>query len=251
MDTQEFYIRHASETEARGPFNLEQLISLAETGSVTNETLFYDATSEQWTVIGDSPTVKAAVFPPKKKLTVRAKEQAPSLNKPATDSSAPISVDDMLAAAEGRTEDTKDKQSGEVAASRAAAVGMWSIVAMFIASAAGEMLPAVDVLMSMDPAKLITHPLAVLGAIDLVFAVLIGLGMVNLYPMVRFRAACGVGFFGIVFLLQGHNAPFVAALAGSAGMYFCTISVSLLPVIVGAAAGIGGLGYVASHFISL
>ena len=63
MDTQEFYIRHASETEARGPFSLEQLVSLAETGSVTAETLYYDATREQWVVIGESPTVKAAVFP--------------------------------------------------------------------------------------------------------------------------------------------------------------------------------------------
>jgi hypothetical protein len=157
----------------------------------------------------------------------------------------------MLAAAEGRTEDTKDKQSGEIAASRAAALGMWSIVGMFLVSAAGELLPAVDIVMSMDPAKLATHPLAILGAIDLVFAVLIGLGMVNLYPMVRFRAACGVGFFGIVFLLQGQHAPFLAAIAGSAGLYFCTISVSLLPVIIGAVVGLGGLGYVASHFITL
>lgn len=251
MDTQEFYIRHASETEARGPFSLEQLVSLAETGSVTAETLYYDATSEQWAAIGDDPAVKAKVFPEKKKLTIKAKEQLPSLNKPQTDSSAPISVDDMLAAAEGRTEDTKDKQSGEVAASRAAALGMWSIVAMFLASAAGEMLPAADVVMSMDPAKLVAHPLAILGAIDLVFAVLIGLGMVNLYPMVRFRAACGVGFFGLVFLLQGQHGPLVAAIAGSAGLYFCTISVSLLPVIAGAVVGLGGLGFVASHFISL
>eukprot|EP01034_Spumella_vulgaris_P008217 gene8217-10456_t len=128
MDTQEFYIRHASETEARGPFSVEQLVSLAETGSVTAETLYYDVTSEQWAVIGDNPAVKSAIFPEKKKLTIKAKEQLPSLNKPQTDSSAPISVDDMLAAAEGRTEDTKDKQSGEVAASRAAALGMWSIV---------------------------------------------------------------------------------------------------------------------------
>ena len=32
--TQEFYIREASENEARGPFNMEQLVSLAETGQV-------------------------------------------------------------------------------------------------------------------------------------------------------------------------------------------------------------------------
>jgi len=251
MDTQEFYIRHASETEARGPFSLEQLVSLAETGSVTADSLYYDATAEQWVVIGDSPAIKAAIFPEKKKLTIKAKEQMPSLNKPKTDSSAPITVDDMLAAAEGRTSETKDKLSGEFAASRAAAVGMWALVLMFIISAAGSMLPAVDVIMTMDPAKIAAHPLAILGAIDLVFAVLLGLGMASLYPLVRFRAACGLGFFGLVFFLQGDHGPLLAAIAGGAGLYLCTVFVSMLPVLITAAVGLSGLGYVAYHFISL
>lgn len=250
MDTQEFYIRHASETEARGPYNLEQLVSLAETGSVTVETLYYDAATEQWAVIGDNPAVKAGIFPEKKKLTIKAKETVGSINKPRTDSLAPITVDDMLAAAEGRSEDTKDKQSGDIAASRAAAIGMWAIVAMFALSAAGEMLPAVDVLMSMDPIKIATNPLAVIGVIDLVFAVLIGLGMVNLYPVVRFRAALGLGFFGLIFFLQGLHAPMLAAIAGSVGLYLCTIFISMLPVIISAGIGIAALGYVAVHFIS-
>ncbi len=251
MDTQEFYIRHASETEARGPFSLDQLVSLAETGSVTVDSLYYDATAEQWVIIGDNPTVKAAIFPEKKKLSIKAKEHMPSLNKPKTDSSAPITVDDMLAAAEGRTSETKDKISGEFAASRAAAVGMWSLVLMFVISAAGSMLPAVDVIMTMDPAKIAAHPLAILGAIDLVFAVLLGLGMASLYPMVRFRAACGIGFFGLVFFLQGDHAPLLAAVAGGLGLYLCTIFVSMLPVLISAALGLSGLGYVAYHYISL
>ena len=45
MATQEFYIRNASETEARGPFNLEQMVSLAEAGQVTADTLYYEAAS--------------------------------------------------------------------------------------------------------------------------------------------------------------------------------------------------------------
>jgi hypothetical protein len=251
MDTQEFYIRHASETEARGPFSLDQLVSLAETGSVTADSLYYDATAEQWVIIGDNPTIKAAIFPEKKKLSIKAKENMPSLNKLKTDSSAPITVDEMLAAAEGRTSETKDKLSGEFAASRAAAVGMWAMVAMFLVSAAGSMLPAVDVVMTMDPAKIIAHPLSILGAIDLVFAVLLGLGMASLYPLVRFRAACGLGFYVLVFFLQGNHAPLLAAIAGSAGLYLCTIFVSMLPVLISAALGLGGLGYVAYYFISL
>jgi hypothetical protein len=251
MDTQEFYIRHASEIEARGPFSLEQLVSLAETGSVTVDSLYYDATTEQWVVIGDSPTIKAAIFPEKKKLSIKAKENLPSLNQIKTDTSAPITVDDMLAAAEGRTSETKDKLSGEFAASRAAAAGMWALVAMFLVSAAGSMLPAVDVIMTMDPAKIAAHPLAILGVIDLVFAVLLGLGMASLYSLVRFRAACGIGFFGLIFFLQGDHGPMLAAIAGGVGMYLCTVFISMLPAIIAAAAGLGGLGYVAYYYISL
>lgn len=250
MDTQEFYIRNASETEARGPYNLEQLVSLAETGSVTVDTLFYDASSEQWTVIGESPSVKAAVFPEKRKLTIKAKENVGSINKPRTDSLAPITVDDMLAAAEGRSEDTKDKQSVEIAASRAAAIGMWSIVGMFVLSAAGTMLPAVDVLMSLDPMKIVSRPMVLVGMIDLTFAVLVGLGMVNLYPVVRFRAALGLGFFGLIFFLQGLHAPMMMAAAGSVCLYLCTIFISTLPVIISGAVGLFSLGYLAFHLIS-
>jgi hypothetical protein len=250
MDTQEFYIRHALETEARGPYNLEQLVSLAETGSVTAETLYYDATTEQWALIGENLQVKAAIFPEKRKLKIKVREGLSSNNKPRTVSLAPITVDDMLAAAEGRSEDTKTKQSGEIAASRAAAIGMSAIVAMFVLSAAGGMLPAVDAFMALDPVKLAAQPLGILGALDLAVAVLVGLGMVNLYSVVRFRAACGLGFFGLVFFLQGLYVPMLAAVAGSVALYLCTIFISTLAVIIAGAVGVGGLGYVAYHFIS-
>ena len=54
MANQEIYVRGATDTEARGPFSMEQLISLVETGQVTAETYFYDAATEQWMVLGSS-----------------------------------------------------------------------------------------------------------------------------------------------------------------------------------------------------
>ena len=68
MVPQEIYIRNASDTEARGPFNLEQLISLAENEQVTRETVFYDTEKEEWVPIGESPDMLTAVYPEKKKL---------------------------------------------------------------------------------------------------------------------------------------------------------------------------------------
>ena len=245
MDTQEFYIRHASETDARGPYNLEEMVSLAETGSVTVETLYYDATTERWAVIGDNPAVKAGIFSEKKKLTIKAGETLGSINKPKADNLAPVTVNDLLAAAEGPSDDPKHKRSGEIAASRAAAIGMWAVVVMFGLSSAGGMLSAVGVLMSLDPIKIATNPLAFIGVIDLVFAVFIGLGMVNLYPAVRFRAALGLGFFGLILFIQGRHAPMLAAIAGSVSLYLCTIFTSMVPVIISAGVGLTALGYLA------
>jgi hypothetical protein len=77
MATQEFYIREASETEARGPFNMEQLVSLAETGQVTVDTFWYDPTLEDWVQIGANDELKASLFPEKRKLRMKVRENIP------------------------------------------------------------------------------------------------------------------------------------------------------------------------------
>lgn len=248
MATQEIYIRNASETEARGPYNHEQLVSLAETGGVTPETLIYDATTEQWVALSTNADLMAVAFPEKKKLSLKAKE-IKTLNKPDEHAKA-ITVDDMLAAAEGRTSDTADKKDPEIAMARAAKIGMWAAIASLVLAAAGEILPGTDALMSMDSAKIIAQPLVVLGAIDIVLAVLLGLGMSSLYPLIRFRAMAGLGLIGFTCYAQGQPLPLIEVAVGSAGLYLCTVFVSLFPVLVGAAAGVVGMGALAWSFIS-
>ena len=248
MATQEFYIRNASETEARGPFNLEQMVSLAEAGQVTADTLYYEASSEEWVAISSSDEVRLAIFPEKKKLRIKPKE-IQSVNR-SSESQAPISVDDMLAAAEGKTAETSDKRDPEAAASAAARVGMWAIVAMLLASAGGEMLPASDAITTLDFGKIAAQPLAFVGIIDLLLAVLIGLGVVTLYPFIRFRAAAGLGLFGFMFFVQGYHAPLIALLVGSLGLYLSTVFLSMLPVVLAFGAGIAGLGAVAYFLLS-
>ena len=58
--------------------------------------------------------------------------------------------------------------------------------------------PASAALVSMEGAQLIANPLVLLGVVDLALAVLLGLGMTNLYPFVRFRAAVGLGWVGFM-----------------------------------------------------
>jgi hypothetical protein len=241
MAMQELYIRNETDTEARGPFNVQQVADLAEAGQVTEETLVYDANTEQWMSIGSNPELKAAIFPEKKKLILKAKE-IKTLNK-ADDTAKPITVTDMLDAAEGRTEDTKGKEDPEVAMARAAKIGMIGAIVTLVLSAAAGILPSTEALMSMDPAKLIASPLVLLGVLDLVLAVLLGLGMTTLYPFVRFRAALGCGLAGFVFYAQGETLPLLAVAAGSAGLYLATVFVSLIPVLVAVLAGIGGMAF--------
>jgi hypothetical protein len=249
MAMQEFYIRNESDTEARGPFNLEQLASLIDSGQLTLETLYYDAIAEHWTTVGSSAELKATLFPEKKKLAVRAKTRVDPLDRSDEDD-APITVDDMLAAAEGRTPDTKEKKDPAEDMARAAAIGRWAAIIALVLAAGGEMLPAADAILSLDPAKLIASPLVLLGAVDVFLAVMLALGVVTLYPVVRFRAALGFGLLGFTFWIHGLTLPFLALAAGCAGLYFCTIAVSYLRVGLCGLLAIGGLGLASWQLLS-
>lgn len=248
MATQEIYIRNASDTEARGPFNPQQVADLAEAGQVNAETLIYEAVSEQWVAISTQPDLMSVVFPEKKKLILKNKEVS-SLNQ-RVESTRSITVDDMLAAAEGRTDDTRGKSDPQIAMARAARLGLWGAIASLVFSAAFTILPGTDTLFAMTGEKLLVQPLVLLGAADLVLAVLLGLGMTVLYPLIRFRAALGLGLFGVMYFTSGDSTLLLAATAGSVGLYLCTVVLSLIPALVAVAAACGGMGFLAWQVIS-
>ena len=237
MDTQEFYIRQASDNEARGPYNLEQLISLSEIGSVTHDTLFYDAGREKWTPIGENADLKKSIFPEKTKLSIKAKSDRTWLNQTQNYSTPEITIEGMMDSAEGRTEETKHKISRKIKDAHNAALGMYAIIAMLGISAAAEILPGVDVII-------------ILGVLDLLFALFIYLGAVEIYPLVRVRAAVGIGLFGLIFLLHARYLLMLAAIAGSIGLYLTTVFVATKRAQVSYVTGLVGLGCVAWHFIS-
>lgn len=249
MAMEEIYIRSESETEARGPFNLEQLISLADTGQVTAETLFYDATTEQWSAIGSNEELMNQILPQRKKLKIKSKAKLTMLNEEG-DSSPPITVDEMLAAAEGRTAETAGRQDPTIAMARAAGIGRWAVIIMFLICAIGELLPAADAVQTLDPMKLLPYPLVFVGAIDLALASLLGLGVISLYPFVRFRAALGLGFIGFIFWTNGQVMPLMFLAGGSLGLYTSTIFVTYMPVFLASALGLAGLGAVSWFLIS-
>jgi hypothetical protein len=55
---------------------------------------------------------------------------------------------------------------------------------------------------------------------------------------------------GFMFYAQGMSTALLAVAAGSAGLYLCTVFVHLIPAIVAAAAGVGGMGWLAWQLLA-
>ena len=121
---------------------------------------------------------------------------------------------------------------------------------MLVISAAAEILPGVDVITSLSLSRLIEQPLIILGGLDLLLALFIYLGAVEIYPLIRVRAACGVGIFGSIFFLQARYGLMLAAIGGSIGLYLSAVVVAPKRAQVYHATGLIGLGCVAWHFLS-
>jgi len=237
----EFYIRGLNDTDARGPFGMEQLVSLAESGQVTQtDTYFYDATTEQWILLSQNPELKALLWPEKKKLGFKEKEFK-TINREATGSAPPITVQQFLDAAEGKTEDTKGKKDKSETMMSAAQWGTRAAALACLASAVALALPSVEAIMALDVGKMLVRPIIILGLVDLVLGVLLLLGLIQLYPFVRFRAVFGLGFLGVIFWLSGQPTALIAVAAGSAGLYFCTIFLSYIPLAIAGVAALGGM----------
>lgn len=249
--TQEFYIRKATETDARGPFTLEQLASLAETGQVDAETFYYDATTENWVAISANPTLIETLFPAKKSLRVKPKTdaQVKTLNV-VNANDRPITVNDMLLAAEGRTPDTKDKADPAIAEGRAAGIGLYAGMSILFVTAIAYILPHIDVLFALDIGGILQNPLCLFGILNLALGVCLALGSVGVYPTVRFAAMLGFGFTGALFYLQGEMLPLVFSAVTALGLFFCTLLVSLPGAILAAALGFIGACGLAHHLFT-
>jgi len=241
MSSQEYYIRGPTDTDARGPFTVEQLVTLGETGGIDTETLFYDASTEQWAPIATSEKVKNLVFPEKKHLSVKPKQHVTMLNVQ-QEEHRPITVQQMLAAAEGRTDDTKDKRGYMEIQARTARAGLIAATLICLFSAAALIVPHIDLVINLDFAGMLQFPLIYLGILDLLCAILLAMRTAAIYPFVRFRAAFGIGFLGLLFWLQDQPLMALLVVGGSVGLYFCTVVLSYLPLVLAAVLGLAGLG---------
>lgn len=241
MSTQEFYIRSEQDTEARGPFNIDQLASLAEAGQVNGETLYYDSAIEQWVTTGSNPELMATLFPEKKKLRMKQKIEVKTINTQ-REGDEPIRVEEILAAAEGKTKETAGKGDPKVAFEKVAGWGRRILTVIMALSLASMLFPHLDVVYALEWEKIIATPSILFGALDLFITILLLLGATSVYPLVRFRALLGLGFFGLLHYTGGETGYLIPLLAASAGMYFTTAAVNWTVLIAAGFLGLFGAG---------
>ena len=243
MDLEALYIRNPSESEARGPFTARQVADLADAGQVTPQTLVFEASTQQWVTVGSLPDLMKLALPEKKKLTLKAKEFKP-LNQPDA-LEKKFDVQDMLNAAEGRTDETASRRDPTEAMARAAAVGRYGAILGLLLAATAALFPVRDALLALDFSKLTAQPLACVGFFDLALALLLALGVTSLYPLTRFRAAAGLGLVGFTYYAQGFGMELALTTFGCAGIFFCTIVIRMVPALVAAVLSVGGMGLLA------
>lgn len=240
---QEYYIRKEGDEDSRGPFTVEQLASLVEAGQVDRQTFYYDAVAEKWVEIQSNPDLSKTLFPIKKKLTMKSKESTlQTLNITATPEEKPITVEDMLAAAEGKTEETRGKRDFTVDEERAALLGLRLMSLLLAISAAGLLVPHMELIMAAEFWPIATNPLVVLGVIDVFLALLLFLEVTAFYFLVRLRAAVAAGFFAFYFGSIAEWLPLAAAIAGAVALYALTTRRTLASVISFSLLGLAGMG---------
>jgi len=176
MSEQEYYVRQPDSENARGPFSMDKLQSLAEAGQVDRESLYYDDEAQDWRPVGDNAALCESLFPEKKKLTLRkredptpdlpGKETAPKATPPVTGStpdakasknptpSKPVppppldkanekdsersglNVEDILSAAEGNTDEMEFLRIQRKWRDRAVALSLPMMALLMLLSAA-------------------------------------------------------------------------------------------------------------------
>jgi hypothetical protein len=225
---QEFYIRQSEDADARGPFSIEQLSSLAETGQVNLETAYYDVDKEEWLPIGGNESLRTLLFPEKKKLRLKPKEVVQTLNPTdSTDSSEPpplpITVTDMLAGAEGKDGAAKNKLGSlERARTLAAQLGLQLGSLLLLIHAVVLWSAERVTLLEGQFSELFTRPLFYAGLLDLCLGIVLYLGVSEAYAFVRIRAAAMLGFLTIALAPFGH--PLLLPLAAVAAAASFTLT---------------------------
>jgi len=255
----DYYIRTPDREESRGPFEASQLLTLAEAGQITENTLHYDENKEEWTPIGLNQQLKAEVFPEKEKLSLKINPPEEASIQTENDSAEQggIKVTDMLAAAERDSEETRHLKKKEESFHKAAALSTSSLGLMMMLSAVALLAPHFsainEAITAGEVSTIFNYPFMIVGLFDFIMAAMLFLAVTEVYPLLRGRAMLTLGFGIYVGWALGDPIILIASAAAGFGIFYATIAQSFSTMLVALALGIGGnaaLAYLAiiGHF---
>ncbi len=243
----EYYIRKPDSEEANGPYDIAQLQGLLENGKITPDYVYFDETAGQWRAFHDNADLKEELFPEQKRLILKKKEKQANLSS-SDDEMEEVSVDQMLANAEGQTEETRHLHDSIKWQERAASLCLPGMAAILLLSAASALLPEfgfiVELYKDREWLRLLSHPLLILAIVDLFLALCCILGATDAFPIIRFRAAIGLGYFGYIYWALGDINASIAVIAASIALFVATLTLSFILTLVCIVAGVAGMGYI-------
>ena len=266
----EYYIRREGDEDASGPYNMDQITSLVEAGKLDKTAFYYDIEKEEWLPISGNEALMGELYPEKKKLSLRKepepseeekaeqakKEKKPKLKKKEKEEEPKgITIEAMLAQAEGREGDDPSGKSPLEKKSFAAFLALRSLTLLSLLSAIVLGVIDLEVLLSANIMEYYKSPYIIVGFIDFIFFVCLLLQVTDIYPLIRFRAAVGAGLFTLLFYATGEPILIIGNLLLMVSFYFGTAvintSKAVITLVIGSL-GILGFAYVllSSMFIS-
>lgn len=245
----DYYIRTPDNADSRGPFDETKLLTLAEAGQIDPNTLYFDEDKEEWVPIALNEALKQQVFPETKKLELKIDCNGEASSAPTDDEPSGINVEQLLAAAEGDTDDTKHSKALKKSKDKAASIASAGIGLIMLAAALTFLIPHMEVLdaniSSATYMSILNYPFLLVGIFDFLMAVFLFLAVTEVYSVIRVRAMVGLGFGLYLGWALGSPLLLGAWALGSAGMFSATLSNRYGTMVLSLAIGIAGNGYLA------
>jgi len=246
----EYYIKQPGTDHTRGPLNLEQLVSLAETGSVSEDTLLYDEFSEKWKPISSYPDLLPAIFPERKKLSLNRIEPAPTADDVASEIAEgkikpKVSTETILKEAAGGTAATRHAVRVQQSMDKAASLAVPGLGTLLAVSAVALIFPAknlvIDAISSESALYMVfLNPVIIIGLVYAALSAGVFLGMTSLFTWVRFIAGISIGM--LAYLFWAWENPFLmdCAILMGGGIFGTSISTRYFWMVISLAIGFIG-----------
>jgi hypothetical protein len=256
----EYYIKQPQTDNSRGPLNLEQLVSMAETGVISEDTLLYDEISEKWRPFNTYSDLLPMVFPERKTLSLNRLEAAPTEDHVASEIAQgklkpKVSTEDLLAAAQGETKETRHIGQRKASTEKAAELAAPGIGTLLAISAIALIFPAKDTVIEALSTQsalftVLLNPLLILGLLLAACSVGVYLGLTEVFPLLRILGAASVGM--LLYLFWAWQNPLFAACGAmmGTGLFLSTLASRQSWMLFSLLIGIAGASILAYHAIS-